>query len=496
MNNLYSAFQKTINQNAQKVFIQTAKECFSFHETEIFSAKIANALNAIGLQAGDRVAIQIEKSAYNIFLYLACLRAGLVYLPLNNSYTEDELNFFFTDATPSLIVCDPAKALIFRQITNIHLETLDKQGQGSLANAWQNQSEKHSILSSTSEDIAVMLYTSGTTGKPKGAMLSHRALLSNAMALNQAWQITAQDAFLHMLPLFHVHGLFFGIHTLLLAGGKVLLETKFDLDTFFARLPEANLFMAVPTYYSRLLNDNRLTQTSCAHMRLFTSGSAPLLPATFEAFQTRTGHTLLERYGMTETGVNTSNPLQGKRKVGSVGLPLPGVEVHIADAQKTGDIGEIQIRGENLFSGYWQGNKNLDHFAPPAHNKDYFQTGDLGYFDEEGYLYIVGRSKDLIITGGLNVYPKEIELSLDAIANVQESAVIGIPHPDFGEAVVAVVAGDASKLSEKTLIDNLKQHHAGYKCPKRIFLVDALPKNTMGKVQKNLLRKQFEHCFK
>ncbi|MCD6047894.1 MAG: AMP-binding protein [Gammaproteobacteria bacterium] len=501
MNNLYSAFQKTIIQNAQKIFIQTTKGNFSFSDIEIFSAKIANALSAMGLQAGDRIAVQVEKSAYNIFLYLACLRAGLIYLPLNNSYTDDELSFFFKDANPRLIICDPVKEVALRQITNIHLETLNQEGQGSLASAWQNQAEKHHIFPSAGEDVAVMLYTSGTTGKPKGAMLSHRALLSNAMTLNQVWQITAQDVFLHMLPLFHVHGLFFGLHTLLLAGGKIVLASKFDTDTFFTRLPEVSLFMGVPTYYTRLLNDERLTKASCAHMRLFTSGSAPLLPTTFEAFQARTGHTLLERYGMTETGVNTSNPLQGKRKVGSVGLPLPGIDVQIAEAKRSGDIGEIQIRGENLFSGYWEKKllcstpqKNANATNP--YDRPYFHTGDLGYFDEDGYLFIVGRSKDLIITGGLNVYPKEIELSLNALDGIEESAVIGIPHPDFGEAVIAVVVGDASKLNEKTLIDNLKQHHAGYKCPKRIFFTDALPKNTMGKVQKNILRKQFEQCFK
>ncbi len=496
MTNLYQAFVK--KQTPLESFkLESGAHSYCFADFDKLSAQLANYLISLGLKKGDRVAVQVEKSVNNLCLYFACLRAGIIFLPLNNTYSNDELNYFFFDATPTLIVCDPSKKGDIEKIKNpdCHfIKTLDVNGRGTLTETLEKHPENFENDDSASQDTAVILYTSGTTGKPKGAMITHGGLLSNAQDLVAWWGITANDIVLHMLPLFHVHGLFFALHTAILARAKVILVPKFDQEMFFRHLPQTTVFMGVPTYYMRLLQDQRLTREATQHIRLLISGSAPLLPATFEAFEERTAHTILERYGMTETGINTSNPLQGKRKVGSVGLPLPQVQVRIADDHNhplgKNQVGNIQIKGENLFKGYWkQPKKTQEDFTQDG----YFKTGDIGMFDEEGHLSIVGRAKDLIITGGLNVYPKEIELTIDVIRGVSESAVIGVPHPDFGEAVVAIVV--AKDLDEASVLSEIKKHHASYKCPKKIFFVENLPKNTMGKIQKNILRGRFETVF-
>lgn len=496
MQNIYQQIQSIILKQQTKNAIITATTNFYYQDLEAYSAKIANALAALNIKPGDRLAAQVEKSPYNIFLFLACLRSGIIYLPLNSSYSKEELHYFFSDAKPSLIVCDPSNAATIKKLGNCPVYSLDQQGQGSLNALWQQQSPIHDIYPSNSEDIAVILYTSGTTGQPKGAMITQQNLLSNSHDLIAAWGITANDTLLHMLPLFHVHGLFFGLLPLLLSGASILLLPKFDADLFFTFIHQVSLFMGVPTYYHRLLADQRLTPANCETIRLFISGSAPLLAETFSEFQKRSNHTILERYGMTETGINASNPLDGERKLGSVGLSLPHVTMRIVDDNNRvvaiGQVGRIQVKGNNVFKGYW----NLPEKTAEEFTADhFFNTGDLGKWDQENYLYIVGRSKDMIISGGLNIYPKEIELTIDAIPGVVESAVIGVPHADFGEGVLAIVVANPNKVDEAKIMKEVRQHHAGFKCPKKIFFLDALPKNTMGKVQKNILRNQFIDVF-
>jgi malonyl-CoA/methylmalonyl-CoA synthetase len=495
MSNLYNSFKQNLLK-CQKNILLTKNAQYRFEDIDDFSAKLSCCLYLLGMKPGDRLAVQIEKSEYNLFLYLACLRSGFIYLPLNSAYTADELDYFFQDAKPKIIICDPQKEQLISNIKSADsslIKTLDEQGLGSLTHQLNEiQHENYPIYSARSDEIAVILYTSGTTGKPKGAMLTHQALLCNALDLIKIWEITDQDTILHMLPLFHVHGLFFAFHTALLSGASIILLPRFDVNLFFEYLSQSTVFMGVPTYYIRLLKDARLNHESCEQMRLFISGSAPLLSSTFEEFAFKTGHTLLERYGMTETGINASNPFNGLRKVGTVGKPLSTVHIRVVnnhnDPVPLNEVGHIQIKGNNLFKGYWMDlNKTKEDFTDDA----YFKTGDLGAWDEEGYLSIVGRSKDMVITGGLNVYPKELEVTIDDINGVAESAIIGIPHPDLGEAVIAVVVADLGVVKEQHIIETIKQHHAGYKCPKKIFFVDHLPKNVMGKVQKNILREQF-----
>lgn len=497
MHNLYQKFFEK-NKSLNKNILISDEKTYSFSDIEKFSAQLANKLRGLSILVGDCVAVQVEKSAYNLFLYLACLRSGIIFLPLNNTYTLEELSYFFNDANPKLIVCDPSDEEKIATIKNhdcLSIKTMTKDGLGSLTANLDQENTDFATYQNQANDTAVILYTSGTTGKPKGAMITHSNLTHNARDLVQAWGIKEADVILHMLPVFHVHGLFFAFHTALLASATILLRSKFDIDDFFQQLPYCTVFMGVPTYYMRLLQDPRLNKENCKFMRLFISGSAPLLTTTFNEFQIKTKHSILERYGMTETGINTSNPLNGLRKVGTVGLPLPNVRVRIVNdhnkqlaAKQTGNI---EIKGTNLFKGYW---KNPDKTRQDFTDDGYFKTGDLGFFDEEGYLTIVGRSKDMIITGGLNVYPKEIELTLDSIDGILESAVIGIPHPDFGEAVIAVIVSNHN-LEEAAIIAHLKKHHAAYKCPKKILIIDQLPKNTMGKVQKNILREKFVHLF-
>jgi malonyl-CoA/methylmalonyl-CoA synthetase len=462
------------------------------------SGRLANILVLRGVEPGDRVAAQVEKSPQALMLYLATLRAGAVYVPLNAAYTLRELDYFLGDATPRLMVCDPARRLGLEEIARTRaleaLETLDAAGQGSLSVAAVAAPAEFADVPRGGGDLAAILYTSGTTGRSKGAMLTHRGLSSNALTLAECWRFSEADVLLHALPIYHTHGLFAASNTAMVAGASMIFLPKFAADAVLHLLPSASVFMGVPTFYTRLLGHAALTKQLCAHMRLFVSGSAPLLPEIHQAFLLRTGHAILERYGMTETSMNTSNPYDGERRPGTVGLPLPGTQLRIADPQtgrllKSEEIGVIEVRGPQLFAGYWGlPEKTQAEFRPDG----FFITGDLGKIDSRGYVHIVGRAKDLIISGGLNVYPKEVEVEIDALPGVVESAVVGLPHPDFGEAVTAVVVKQAdTALSEDAILDALGERLAKFKLPKRVLFVDQLPRNTMGKVQKNLLRSAY-----
>lgn len=460
----------------------------SYQDLEHISAAYANRFRTMGLSRGDRVIVQVEKSAECLFIYFACLRSGLIYLPLNTAYQAHEVEYFCADATPALVICDPLQVDTFRRFTDCTILTLDAQGAGTATTPARGETFRN--VASQPDDTAVILYTSGTTGRPKGAMITHRNLVANAEALHTAWGWVPGDVMLHALPIFHIHGLFVATHLAVLNASPVILLDKFDPATVIRLFREATVYMGVPTNYVRLLANPALDREACSNMRLFTSGSAPLLVPTFQEFEARTGHTIVERYGMTETGMNTSNPLEGKRKPGTVGPPLPGVSLKIVDdvgdRVTPGDTGNLLVRGDNVFSGYWQmPEKTAAEFDPDG----YFRTGDLASEDEDGYISIVGRSKDLVISGGLNVYPKEIESLIDDIPGVVESAVIGLPHPDFGEAVTAVVVREpGSQLVESDVITFLRERIANFKVAKHVFFVDELPRNTMGKVQKNVLR--------
>jgi len=435
----------------------------------------AAALAASGVVPGDRVVVQTDKSLAVVLLYLAVLRVGAIFVPLNTAYRHAEIVYFLSDAQPRLLVCDPAMAGVHAD-AGISLLTLDKNGSGSLAEAVRVDypaAPRHQAIAS---DLAAIVYTSGTTGRSKGAMITHRNLLSNARALIEAWRIDATDTLLHVLPLYHIHGLFIAINPLLLATGHTRLLPSFDSDAVIAGLPEATVFMGVPTYYTRLLADARLDHAVAAGVRLFVCGSAPLTPATFDDFQNRTGQQILERYGMSECGVICSNPFDGPRLAGAVGPPLPGVEVRL---DGDGEAGVLEVRGDNVCAGYW---RQPDKTAAEFRSDGFFITGDIATIDATGVVRIVGREKDLIISGGLNIYPKEIELAIDLLDEVDEAAVIGLPHADFGEAVVAVVRlQPGAVLDRSALIER----------PKAAFFVDELPRNAMGKVQKAVLREQF-----
>jgi len=473
---------------------------WSYGDIERASARMANLLVALGLKPGDRVAAQTEKSAEALVLYLGVLRAGLVFLPLNPAYQRHEVEYFLNDARPGLFVCRPQARTLATELAQkagvAQVLELDDAGRGSLIAAAAPHADTFKIVPRRGDDLAAILYTSGTTGRSKGAMLSHRNLAVNARTLHEYWRFRPGDVLLHVLPIFHVHGLFVACHCALLNGSPMLFEPRFDAGRALRLLREATVFMGVPTYYVRLLAEPGFTREACRHMRLFISGSAPLLKETFDDFRTRSGHTILERYGMTEGGMFTSNPYAGERRGGTVGLPLPCTQVRIVDDEgkpcKPDGIGNIQVRGDNVFVGYWRlPEKTKEEFTADG----WFKTGDLGSVSRDGYVSISGRSKDLIITGGLNVYPKEIEEVIDALPGVAESAVIGLPHLDFGEAVTAVVvrrkdaAGEA--LTEAAVIGAVKAELAGFKVPKKVFLVDGLPRNAMGKVQKNLLRDSY-----
>lgn len=497
--NLYDLFRDRFPKSRSDIFIETrGSESYSYDDLERESGRCARLLTGLGLGPGDRVAAQIEKSPQALFLYLGCLRAGLTYLPLNPAYRSAELEYYLSDAEPGAVICRSADLASMRELAQPrgiqHIYTLDADGQGTLPEACQPFDGNYETRHVAPDDTAVLLYTSGTTGRPKGAMLTHANLAVNAHALHQAWGWRPDDVLLHALPLFHIHGLFVACHCVLLNGTKMILLPKFDVAAVMESLPKATVFMGVPTFYTRLLAEPAFNRETCRRMRLFTSGSAPLLVQTFDEFRARTGHEILERYGMTETGMNTSNPLDGPRRPGTVGTPLPGVSVRIADdkdaERPAGDVGQLLVKGDNVFKGYWRlPEKTAEEFTADG----YFRTGDLARMGADGYVSIVGRAKDLIISGGLNIYPKEIEGYLDKVDGVLESAVIGVPHGDFGEAVIAVIVRKpgSSLLAEDDVIAALKNLIAGYKVPKRVFFVPELPRNTMGKVQKNLLRERF-----
>jgi malonyl-CoA/methylmalonyl-CoA synthetase len=464
-----------------------------YEELDQASARIAHALAAAGAKRGDRVAVQVDKCWEALALYLACLRAGFVYLPLNTAYQTGEVSYLVNDSEPSVIVAGPDSADRVAPLRPEAKVFTLASGEGSLLDAAARQSERFETVFSQPDDLAAILYTSGTTGRPKGAMLSHRNLGSNASTLVDYWGFTRGDVLLHALPIYHVHGLFVACHCALLAGARMLWLAKFDADEVRALLPRATAMMGVPTFYTRLLSLASFRAEDCRTIRLFVSGSAPLLPETFAEFRRRTGQTILERYGMTETGMQTSNPLDGERIGGTVGPALPGISVRVVDADgrpaAQGVVGSVEVKGPNVFGGYWRmPERKREDFTADG----YFRTGDLGELLPNGYLRIVGRAKDLIITGGLNVYPKEIEERIDALTGVIESAVIGVPDADFGEAVAAViVTRPGHGLSESAIIAALKSEIASFKVPKRVHFVAELPRNAMGKVQKNVLRQEF-----
>ena len=499
--NLFDILARSIA-DPDKTAIETGSgEITTYADLVARTGRFANALKALGVKPGDRVAAQIEKSVEAIVLYLATVRAGGVFLPLNTGYTPAEIEYFLGDAEPAVFVCDPSRYESLKPIATAagaQVLTLDADGEGILTEAAARESETFETVERSADDLAALLYTSGTTGRSKGAMLTHGNLVSNAEALRETWRYTADDVLIHALPIFHTHGLFVATNVTLFSGASMLFLPRFDVDKVFELLPRASVLMGVPTFYVRLLQDDWLTAEATQHMRLFISGSAPLLAETHREWKARTGHAILERYGMTETNMNASNPYDGERVAGTVGMPLPGVEIRITDPESgkelaPGEIGMIEVRGPNVFKGYW---RMPEKTAAEFRDDGFFITGDLGKFDERGYLHIVGRGKDLIITGGYNVYPKEIETEIDAIPGVVESAVVGVPHRDFGEGVTAVVVTTGkADLTESDVLKVLEQRLAKFKLPKRVIFADDLPRNTMGKVQKNLLRETYGDLY-
>ncbi len=460
--------------------------------------RVSSVLQSHGVKAGDRVAVQVPKSIEALALYLACVRVGAVFLPLNTAYTESEVAYFVEDARPQVLVVDVTRqAMGARLVQSSGVLTLGAESDGSLLTEASAAAPLDKAVARHADDLAAILYTSGTTGRSKGAMLTHANLLSNAQTLCTAWQFTPADVLLHALPIFHTHGLFVACNVMMLCGGRMIFQPGFSTDAVLWALPEATVLMGVPTFYTRLLADDRFTREAAAHMRLFISGSAPLLADTHKAFEQRTGQRILERYGMTETNMNTSNPYDGDRRAGTVGPALPGVELKLVNPESgqrvaTGEVGVLQVRGPNVFAGYWQmPDKTAEELLPDG----FFITGDLATIDEQGYVTIVGRSKDLIIAGGYNIYPKELELLIDAVPGVLESAVIGVPHADFGESVVAVVVKDestsASALTDDLILEQLAGTLAKFKQPRQVHFVDQLPRNAMGKVQKKALRETY-----
>ena len=471
----------------------------TYCDLQAATARWANALISLGVNPGDRVAVQVEKSPENLILYLATVRAGAVFLPLNTAYTQAELAYFLGDAEPAIVVCDPSVSSAVEAIAGDgRVVTLGRDGLGTLAALAAAQPAEFVTVARTETDLAAICYTSGTTGRSKGAMLTQRALQSNAATLEGLWRFAPNDVLIHALPIYHVHGLFVATNVALIAGASMILQARFDAGAVLRAMPRATTLMGVPTFYTRLLAHSGLTREVVAGMRLFISGSAPLLAETHRAFAERTGHAILERYGMTETGMNTSNPYDGDRIAGTVGFPLPDVDLRIVDPDSggllaQGEIGGIEVRGPNVCAGYW---RNPEKTAEAFRDDGFFITGDLGVIDSRGYVSIVGRGKDLVISGGLNVYPKEVESEIDAIPGVVESAVIGLPHADLGEAVTAVVAtGGTSDLTEATILDVLGARLATFKRPKRVLFTDDLPRNAMGKVQKALLREQHANLY-
>jgi len=500
--NLYRLFLECFPTDPTAVFLDGIDDRrLRYNEVPQRSGQILSLLQQSGVQKGDRVVVQVEKSIEAVLLYLACLRAGAIYIPLNTAYTPKELGYFLQDATPRMFVCSPDKKDALMPVVRAAgvpvVFSLGALGEGELMDAAAAMESSEQIVEVAAEDLAAILYTSGTTGLSKGAMLSHANLASNARVLHDYWHWQPNDVLLHALPIFHVHGLFVALHCALLGGSRVIFLPRFDAGQMIERLPESTVMMGVPTFYTRLLERADFTRELCAGMRLFISGSAPLLADTHRDFEARTGHRILERYGMTEAGMITSNPYAGERVAGTVGFALPGVSARVADEQGSelprGEAGVLEIAGPNVFRGYWQmPEKSAEEFRPDG----WFITGDIAVMADDGRVTIVGRAKDLIISGGFNVYPKEIESQIDELSGIRESAVIGVPHRDFGEGVTAVVVPDGSaELTEQSVMDALSDSLARFKQPKRVFIVDELPRNTMGKVQKNILRDTYRDTF-
>jgi malonyl-CoA/methylmalonyl-CoA synthetase len=529
--NLFALFETRVPRDLGQPWLETDTGLiYTWRDMLHASARLAGWLASLNLPADGfppRIAVQVEKSPEALLLYLAALRAGVVYLPLNTAYQRAELDYFLRDAQPAVLVCAPEREDELQPIAQSggcrHVVTLGTQRNGSLLTAATRFPDLFATVRRAASDLAAILYTSGTTGRSKGAMLTHGNLASNALVLDEFWGFREEresagsdagvgDVLLHALPLFHVHGLFVAVHTAMLAAARMIFLAKFDPATVLRLLPRATVFMGVPTYYTRLLAEHGLDRHRCRNMRLFVAGSAPLLPDTFEAFRNRTGHAIVERYGMSETGMLVSNPYFGTprdRIAGTVGVPLPGVLVRVVDDEgrpcAVGEIGHVQVKGPNVFSGYWRmPEKTREEFTADG----WFRTADMGCFGAaakrnertegkpDNYLTLVGRSKDLIISGGYNVYPKEIESYLDALPGVEESAVFGVPHPDFGEAVAAVLVPKAGAHIDTTFVlTQLKSSIANFKVPKRLWTLDALPRNAMGKVQKNVLRERFSQTF-
>ena len=501
--NLYLQFSGNFERRPDKVMIDTPSgEQYRYRDVLSTSRRMARALRESGVVPGDRVVVQVDKSPQAIMLYLACLQTGAVYLPLNTAYTEAEVEYFLTDAEPRFHVCRPddidtARRLAQRCGVSV-VESLGAEADGSLMERVAKAEEDPHIAELEANDLASILYTSGTTGRSKGAMLSHGNLAANSQALAQTWRFSADDHLLHALPIFHTHGLFVACNIILTVGASMTFLPRLDAEQLLDLMPRATALMGVPTFYTRLLASPRLNRETTANMRLFVSGSAPLLAETHREFSERTGHAILERYGMTETNMNTSNPYDGERRPGTVGFALPGSEVRITDreagkALPAGETGLVEVRGPNVFQGYW---RMPEKTASEFRDDGFFITGDLGLIDEDGYLHIVGRDKDLVISGGYNVYPKEIEQWIDELPQVMESAVIGVAHPDLGEGVTAaVVLKPGESLDESDVLAALKDKVARYKQPKRVFFIDSLPRNVMGKVQKNALRERYADIY-
>jgi len=506
--NLFAALRAAFPASLDEVAVETDNGLlYSWRDLDRATAVLANLLASLGLPDGSRVAVQVEKSVEAMLLYLATLRAGYVFLPLNTAYQSAEIEYFIGNAEPAVVVCSSknfgwVSKIAFKAGTR-HVFTLNDDRTGSLlerAAALPAGSDRHEIAHKGEDDLAAILYTSGTTGRSKGAMLTHGNMLSNALVLKDYWGWKSGDVLIHALPIFHVHGLFVALHGALINGSKIIWLARFDPKLVLHKLPEATVFMGVPTLYVRLLQEPGLTKEAVRNMRLFVAGSAPLLIETFNEWRERTGHTIVERYGMSETVMLTSNPYdsaQGERRGGTVGFPLPGVSLRVRDEAghdlPVGEIGGIEVKGPNVFKGYWRmPEKTREEFTADG----FFKTGDVGKIDGRGYVSIVGRSKDLIISGGYNVYPAEIEGYINEMPGVAESALVGVPHPDFGEVGVAIVIPKpGATLDAGQIIAGLKASLANFKIPKRCFVVDELPRNTMGKVQKNMLREQHKGLF-
>ncbi len=501
MNMLFDALVAPLEMRRDAVLIRPDDSEVTGEQLFALSGQIANVLRDAGVEPGHRVAMQCEKSIEALALYLACLRVGSLFLPLNTAYMPAEMDYFVGDAEPTIVVSSIQAADQLAPICANHnatLFTLGENSDGTLMDAARVAGTDCLIAERGPDDLAVILYTSGTTGRSKGAMLSHKNLLSNAESLSEAWRFTSEDRLLHALPIFHAHGLFVAINVSLNVGASMIFLPKFDINVVMDKIGSATTMMGVPTFYTRMLADERCNSKNLSHMRLFVSGSAPLLAETHREFEAKTGQRILERYGMTETTMNSSNPYDGDRRAGTVGFPLPNIELRVVDPETgdelpKGDIGSLEVRGPNVFQGYW---RMPEKTAEDFRDDGFFITGDIAKFDEDGYITIIGRSKDLVISGGYNVYPKEVETEIDDLDGVNESAVIGVPHPDFGEAVLAVVVPTSGvKLVADQITLPLQKRLAKFKCPKKVVFINALPRNTMGKVQKNELRKAYENTF-